>query len=307
LIVKGAGNVPVFSVACIGFGFWFFLRGFKLLRIERQIRNTPLSKVRSMAMGMVELFGLAHAAQKIVDPIYSLPCVFFKIKVEERRGSGKHAKWVTLFNADTSVVPFFLEDSTGRALVIPGGADLQRPPTIKCHTGFWSNNDDAFVGQFISKVGGGSAAMVRLEAYILREGDPVFLLGYTAPVSNSASNYTVSSEDAALQIKQSPSLLASLDTNHDGQVDSQEWSAGLKAIKGEMEHKRMKEELAKEKKKEEPVPPIVSKSPEGLLILGADEGDILRALSWKSWAMVIAGPVLVVLGLYLLRLFVLSR
>ncbi len=306
MIVKGGGNLPVFSVACVGFGFWLFFRGFKLLRLERLIRNTPLSKVRSMAMGSVELFGLAHAVQKIVDPIYSLPCVFFKIRAEERRGSGKHAKWVTIFNSDSSAVPFYLDDSTGRALVVPSGADLQRPPTIKCTNGFWSDNADAFVSQFISKIGA-AGRTVRLEAHILREGDPVFLLGYTAPLPNSTSNYAVSSEDAALHIKKTPSMMAALDTNQDGHVDSQEWSAGLKAIKGEMEHKRIKEELGKETKKEEAVPPIVSKSPEGLLIIGADEGDILRALSLKSWAMVIAGPILVVLGVFLFQQFLVSR
>ena len=50
----------LFIYATIGFfvGIYFFFKGFKWLKQKKTIENIPTSKIRSIAMGLVEIFGL---------------------------------------------------------------------------------------------------------------------------------------------------------------------------------------------------------------------------------------------------------
>lgn len=263
------------------------------------------SKIRSMAMGLVELAGVAEKAHPLKDPIYQQECAYFKVKVEEERGSGKHRRWVTIFNVDSSAVPFYVKDSTGKALVMPNGADLHRTPTVQCTSGGISilgGAPDLAVQNFLGRIKTFGRS-VRLVAHVIRDNDPVFILGYVAPLPSTSFSVTVTQAEAAEKIKASPAMSASLDANNDGQVDAMEWETGIKAIKKQMEEARMKEELNKPVEKKAPPPPIVNKSPDGIMIIGTDEDDIVRKLGWKSLFQVIGGPVMVIAGIYILQLF----
>ena len=55
-------------------GVYLFYHGFQLLVRKRLIENTPSSKIRSAAMGLVELSGLATGPYTMNAPITGLPC-----------------------------------------------------------------------------------------------------------------------------------------------------------------------------------------------------------------------------------------
>jgi len=54
-------------------------------------------------------------------PFSGLPCVLYSYTVEQRRQSGKENTWETIAKG-TSAEPFYVQDETGRVLVVPFGA-----------------------------------------------------------------------------------------------------------------------------------------------------------------------------------------
>ncbi|MEJ2387540.1 MAG: GIDE domain-containing protein [Chromatiaceae bacterium] len=107
----------------------FLRRGLDAFWRLRTIADTPTARVRSAPQGYVELCGraLAHGAP-VTAPLTRIACVWYRFKVQERRGSGKNARWVTLDQGEADR-PFLLEDETGRCLVEPAGADVHSRAT----------------------------------------------------------------------------------------------------------------------------------------------------------------------------------
>jgi hypothetical protein len=55
-----------------------------------------------------------------------MPCVLFSYTVEERRTSGNKSRWETIAEG-TSREPFYVNDETGKVLVVPFDAQLMLP------------------------------------------------------------------------------------------------------------------------------------------------------------------------------------
>ncbi len=110
-------------------GGFVFVLGFFKWRKLRVIRDTPRSKIRSMAMGVVEIHGSVEADQLIKAPFSKTECVYYKWEIKEYRrsssssGKGPSHKWEDVGSGDRRV-PFFAKDETGRALVEPDKAEF---------------------------------------------------------------------------------------------------------------------------------------------------------------------------------------
>lgn len=108
-------------------GMGLSIYGFMVNNRKRLIESIPTSPVRSLAVGLVEVSGRAQPESGLLRaPFSGLPCVLFSYTVEERRGSGKDARWETIAKG-TSPEPFFVQDETGRVLVVPFDAQLLLP------------------------------------------------------------------------------------------------------------------------------------------------------------------------------------
>ncbi len=99
--------------------------------------NTPSSKIRSAAMGLVEVSGLATGPYTLTAPITGVPCYYYRTMVWEWKQRGKGSSWVK--EADESLhVPFYLDDGSARVLVNPQGAEwtsiatFRRNSAIRC-------------------------------------------------------------------------------------------------------------------------------------------------------------------------------
>ena len=105
-------------------GLWLLADGWGIRRRKRLIESIPTSTIRSLALGLVEISGQAQPEDRLLSsPFRGHPCVFYSYAVEERVGSGKHARWEPIAKG-TSEQPFFVRDTTGRVLVVPFGAEL---------------------------------------------------------------------------------------------------------------------------------------------------------------------------------------
>jgi len=104
---------------------------------EEADREHPTSKIRSLAMGLVEIYGQALAPQgnNLKSPFSNKDCVYYKYTVEEYRQQGKHKRWVTVLSGD-KIRPFYVRDETGQVLVDPASAKIDIPMDNEYSSGF---------------------------------------------------------------------------------------------------------------------------------------------------------------------------
>jgi hypothetical protein len=164
-------------------GAYCFYRGFRALQRRRLILDTPTSKVRSAAMGLVEVSGLAVGPYTVTAPVSSLPCFYCRTLAWQLKQSGKDRQWVK-FADETLHVPFYLDDNTGRVLVDPQGAelDLHRDFQDEFHIPLFSGGLDlpANVASFLGRHGVGLDKTVKIEEYCIKPKNALFILGTLA-------------------------------------------------------------------------------------------------------------------------------
>jgi Zn-finger nucleic acid-binding protein len=108
-------------------GMGLSIYGFVVNNRKRLMESIPTSSVRSLAVGLVEVSGHALPERELLRaPFSGMPCVLFSYTVEERRGSEKDTRWETVAKG-TSPEPFFVQDKTGKVLVVPFDAQLILP------------------------------------------------------------------------------------------------------------------------------------------------------------------------------------
>lgn len=99
-----------------------FLSGFRKLKIEQLVKNTPPSNIGSLSMGLVETKGRAKPAKKrLRSPFTGTPCVAYISLFQRLEGSDTDDKardYVTEF-AEMKMPMFYLEDKTGKILIDP--------------------------------------------------------------------------------------------------------------------------------------------------------------------------------------------
>jgi len=185
-------------------GFWFmllalggaaggvalFFQGFRMLQYKRLILNTPFSKIRSASIGLVEVSGMPTGPQTISAAITGDPCFYYRAQAWEWVESGNEHKWKQVLDESLSV-PFFLEDSTGKVLVNPQGAELD------VHRSFSDEIQSSRFGQgslipehirkFVSLRGLLSGDKIRLEERIIKPGYPLFVFGTLGENSSQTS------------------------------------------------------------------------------------------------------------------------
>jgi hypothetical protein len=121
------GELLLYGIVFFAVGLYIFFNGFLVWRKKKLIENIPTSKIRSIAMGLVEIFGEAVKSETLLEsPFSHSRCLYYMYKVEEYRKQGKHSRWVTL-KIDTRGAPFYLKDSTAKVLVDPQGAIVDIP------------------------------------------------------------------------------------------------------------------------------------------------------------------------------------
>ena len=283
-----------------------FWKGFQDLKVKRLIEAIPTSKVRSMAMGTVELCGTidANVEDLLSDPIYGKEAVFYRIEIEEYRSSGKSGHWDTIHTADTTGRPFWLVDDTGRVLVNPKGADDYYKVDLKFETGLFHNPDPLGVAYLDKVVGASSMRTRRLTARFVRSGDPFYVLGCAMPLDQAppwhhrvAAAVKETLQDAVRKLKADPARMKELDANKDDVVDPAEWDAGVARLRAELEKSAASSQDAGGEG-DYVAEAVIRPTTEGLLVLADEsESELESELGMASVLMIWGGPVIGVASL----------
>lgn len=200
----------ILSGACLWGGFHF-------LRLKRTIENTPTSKARSLAMGLVELQGRAVRKYALVSPVSQLPCVFYRLR-KYRRDSKNN--WRLSHSADSSHVPFYLEDETGKVTIDPRGASV----SARQRQESYGDRSTSLFGSI-----GGSSDEKWVEE-VVSEGARLFILGQAGASRQARIPLRERVTKALQELKRNPDALQHYDRNGDGRICEAEWEQARSSI-----------------------------------------------------------------------------
>jgi len=174
------GELAVYASMALVAGPIMFLRAFRDLRIKRLIQDTPTARIRSMAMGRVEVCGTVLGRSAVRAPFSDRPCAYWQVEIAVR---SRRDGWSTV-HRNASGNPFYVQDDTGTALVYPEGAMCRARITgdEEC----LGVNLPPVYADYLKTVKPMWKHMWRLSALrfrerVLLEGDPIYVMGEAQP------------------------------------------------------------------------------------------------------------------------------
>jgi len=125
------GTIVVSAIFSL-IGLFVFIYGFNRLRKYGLIQDIPRSKIRSLAMGLVEIHGQVKAKDFLLSPFSQSKCVYYRYEIQEyRRHTHVDSKghthtsysWDTIAGGEKRI-PFWAKDETGEVYVEPQRAEF---------------------------------------------------------------------------------------------------------------------------------------------------------------------------------------
>jgi len=189
-------------------GILIIFNGIQMYLTMRKVQNTPTSKIRSVAMGLAEVYGKALSVVENVSPFTNEKCVYYNIQVEayiERKGDDDSSSWTTILRKELRNV-FKLQDDTGTINVDPKGAEFHLDIAVKKEGNITQKllslsgvNQD--IVNFISKLDKNEQNIInryrnnkiKVTEWRILENEKVYVLGSVEPSSNSneQEKYTI--------------------------------------------------------------------------------------------------------------------
>jgi len=162
-------------------GVYWYGMGVRVKRRRRLVLRTPASKIRSAAMGLVEISGLATSPYIMTSPLKRADCYFYRSLAWERKQHGESGTWAKIAE-EILHVPFYVDDHTDKVLIDPRGAAIE----LQC---YWTEEYKAAsrtraeempepIAQFLLRHGVDPAdKQIKVEEYCIRPRDLLFVLG----------------------------------------------------------------------------------------------------------------------------------
>ena len=197
-----------FGVLLLIIGLSLFYNSLNNLKKKRLFENIPTSKMRSVAMGLVELKGKIKVADKTLeDPFDEKECVYWNVTIDEYVKRGKRRTWVTRHRLKKSVT-FLLSDDTGSVLIDSNKADMtniKRDSEIETATLFSEELPPHIIeycDKYNVKYEGwfGFKKKLRCRTTYIEPGDQLYIIGSARPLNEEEINF---SKDATAAIDHS--------------------------------------------------------------------------------------------------------
>ncbi len=240
--------------------------GFRRLHIKRLIENTPTSKIRSIAMGRVEVHGRARRQYALVSPMSHSACIYYRLS-KYKRNHKNH--WVVSSITSSGHVPFWLEDESGRVSVDPGSA------TIK------SDHRQESLGEGTLAFAGFSDSSEKWIEELIYDGALVYVLGEAQVKKNQRAPRQQRRAEALRRIKQDKQRLSAYDTNNDGNIDESEWQAARDEVDEQLLHEDLGD--SKQRRRQEDLVVITKSSHRGVPFVIAETPSEEKLTGGYTW------------------------
>jgi hypothetical protein len=166
-----------------GAGLYLFFKGFREFRTYRLMADTPVIPIRSMAMGLVEIYGTARGELLVSSPVSHTPCFWYRVEIHKRTKDSKGRESWSHFATDVNGISFCLEDDTAKVRVNPSQAELDLKQQCKV---------ERYGDTYIERVAAGTAV-----PHFVTAQPPVA----AAPAADAGSPRALSSEEARQEME----------------------------------------------------------------------------------------------------------
>ena len=266
--------------------------GFHFVRLKRRVENTPTSKIRSIAMGLVEVHGKAWRQYALVAPMTQSACVYYRLRKYRRENNNK---WRLIKDVDSSHVPFQVDDGTGRVTVDPRGAAVKAKTRQSGYPGQTALTFTAFDS---------SDENEKWVEDVIYEGNTIYVLGFAQPVRKERRSLRARTVEKLRDLKLDRRALQRYDTDGDGRISEDEWQVA----RSDAEQTALKEHLAQgtaRKRQEEHV--VIGRPAQRsmpfVIAEAASEAHLIRNYWLFSIPLLVAGLVTAGFALYKLLEF----
>jgi hypothetical protein len=165
------------SFAVVG-GLYFFFLGFQLLAHKRLLLSIPNSRIRTAALGLAEINGRATGPNTMPAPVTGRPCFLYRT-IAWHKPEGKSG-W-TKVAEEILHLPFFVDDTTGKMLIEPLGAELD----LECDfqeeydisLSYSSDDIPLRAKSFLARHNVSSDQSLRITECLIKADDPLFIAG----------------------------------------------------------------------------------------------------------------------------------
>ncbi len=277
-----AGVVPAMVAALLLWG------GFYFIRLKRCIENTPTSKIRSIAMGMVEVHGRANRLYALVAPMTQSACVWYRLRKYSR---DRNEKWRLVREVNSGHVPFQVDDGTGKVSINPVGASIKAKVRQVGYPGQSLLTFNAF--------GGSISDDEKWVEDVIYEGTSLYVLGYAQPQRQEKISLRERTVAKLRQLKLDHQAMRRYDTNGDGQVDQTEWEAARSDIEQQALQESLQEQGVSKRQEEHA---IIVKPPQSrlpfIIAETGSEDHLTSKYGWTSLPLLAAGVAALALAVY---------
>ena len=208
--------------------------GFYFIQLKRHIENTPTSKIRSIAMGMVEVKGRALRQYALISPMSHVPCVFYRLTKYRREKN----QWQVTSTSSSNSVPFLLEDDTGRIEINPAGCRVSagtKQEGMPGQVGLSHRFDD------------GDEKWVE---EIIVEGTLLYVLGFASVKKEQGPSLAERKVEALRELKRNPQDIQQFDRDGDGRISEDEWDQARAAVEEKVLHDELQKKQQRKKQEE---------------------------------------------------------
>ncbi|MDI6739740.1 MAG: GIDE domain-containing protein [Candidatus Edwardsbacteria bacterium] len=249
---------------------------FYVWKEKRLIENIPTSKVRSLAMGLVEVKGAARPKAALKSPITMTDCVYYRYKIEKYVRSGKSSHWEVV-DQGASTNYFYVEDDTGKILSDPVEADI--------HIG----RDYRWTG---TKPGSGwnlfGDRMLYSEWWIIA-GEPVYVIGTVTRWKDARDDRKFKIAERLRNLKADAAGMREFDRDGDGNINADEWEQARQRVEQDV----LKEELDHPPDTSDDFVITRDQANEVMIISDKSEKDLTRSYGWQAFGLFALGAGLV--------------